>query len=342
LKTFSVLAASLVLVGCRHAAPEPRLDVRMVTDEADAVLAILETRAAGRTATEDQWKRLFSTDGYQRLKRREASLGRAFEDASFREFVLSDDLLARAADLRRTRDAWARIDPADAARRAFAYLPDSAVIRARIYPSIKPRTNSFVFEPSTDPAIFLYLDPKVTPKKLANTVTHELHHIGVGSACKDREWSGVSQETKTALDWMTGFAEGRAVLAAAGGPDVHPHPASTAEERAVWDRQFARVGEDLRRLESFFIEILDGKLSGDELNRKGMAFISTDDVPQGAYYTVGWLMATTVERELGRERLVASLCDPPRFLRDYEAAARKRGDASLPMWSPAFLGRLPS
>jgi len=342
-KPVPVAAALLLFAACRHAAPEhSRLRVPMVTDEADAVLAILETRSAGGTPADSDWQRLFTTTGYRRLKEREASLQRGFEDATFREFVLSPELLARAGELRRTLREWTRIDPADAARRAFAYLPESAVIRANVYPVIKPRTNSFVFEPRSNPAIFLYLDPKVTPSKLANTVTHELHHIGVASVCPE-EPAVLPENVKTALAWMGGFAEGRAVLAAAGGPDVHPHASSDAAERAVWERDLAKVEADLPRLEAFFGVLLDGKLSEEERTRQGMSFISTEDVPQGAYYTVGWLMSSVVERELGRKKLVESVCDPAMFLRDYHRAAKgemNRGRARLPLWSEAFLARL--
>lgn len=41
--------------------------------------------------------------------------------------------------------------------------------------------NSFVWELSSDPTIFLYLDPEVTRDKFDNNVAHELHHIGLGS-----------------------------------------------------------------------------------------------------------------------------------------------------------------
>jgi putative zinc-dependent peptidase DUF5700 len=338
-------AASLfLLAACRHAAPDPRLQVRMVTDEADAVLAILDVRSRGGTPAESDWQRLFASEGYRRLKEREASLQRAFDDASFRDFVLSADLLERAPALRRTLGEWVRVDPAGAARRAFAYLPENAVIRARVYPAIKPRTNSFVFEPRTNPAIFLYLDPKVTPAKLENTLTHELHHIGVGSVCPDEPAGVVPENQKTTLAWMSGFAEGRAMLAAAGGPDVDPHAVSDPAERAVWQRDFAKVDGDVRRLESFFEALLDGKLSEEERNRQGMSFVATDEVPQGPDYTVGWLMSAVVERELGRKRLVESLCEPAMFLRDYDRAARAqvaRGDGPLPLWSEAFLKRFP-
>jgi Putative zinc dependent peptidase (DUF5700) len=332
----------LVAAGCRHAAPDARLDVPMATDEAEAVLAILDKRAAGQTPAESDWQRVFASDGYRRLKQREASLQRGFEDSTFREFVLSADLLKRAAALRQTLSEWVRIDPEKEARRAFAYLPDFGVIRAKVYPVIKPRTNSFVFETRTNPAIFLYLDPKVAPAKLENILTHELHHIGVASVCPD-EPAGLPENVKTALSWMSGFAEGRAVLAAAGGPDVHPHATSDEKERTVWERDFAKVGEDLPRLESFFLGLLDGRLTEDERTRQGMSFVSTEEVPQGPYYTIGWLMSSVVERELGRKRLVESLCDPEMFLRDYNRAAQaemSRGHAPLPLWSDVLINRL--
>ena len=304
----------------------------MVTDQAEAVLAILDARAAGRAPDEAAWKHLFATEGYRRLAQRETSLGRPFEESAFREFVLSADLLARAPELRKTLQQWTGVDSAKAARRAFAYLPEAAVIRAKVYPVIKPRTNSFVFEPATNPAIFLYLDPKVSPEKLENTVTHELHHIGVASACPDQKDERLPENTRTALGWMTGFAEGRAVLAAAGSPAVHPHAVSDAEERAGWDR-----------LEEFFTSLLDGRLEEKARNEQGMAFISTEKVPQGPYYTVGWTMAALVERRFGRERLVQSVCDPALFLSDYNSAVGESTDpkdAALPRWSDALLARI--
>jgi hypothetical protein len=74
-----------------------------------------------------------------------------------------------------------------------------------------------------------------------------------------------------------------------------------------------------------------------------MSFVSTDDVPQGPYYTVGWLMSAVVERELGRQRLVEPLCDPAMFLRDYNRAAQakmSRGHAPLPIWSDVLINRI--
>lgn len=63
---------------------------------------------------------------------------------------------------------------------------------------------------------------------------------------------------------------------------------------------------------------------------------------QGPWYTVGWLMAATIERELGRDALVGSLCTPTQFLSRYNDAARRanaRG-AALPTWDARLVSRL--
>ena len=329
----------------RDDAMRARLDVQIVSDEADAVVAILDRRAAGIPPSEAYWARLFGAEGYRRLTDRERAFRREIGDSAFRAFVMSDTLIVRWVDLQRTLREWKRIDPLSAALRAFEYLPDDARIRARIYPVIKPRTNSFVWETATNPAIFLYVDPGVSAVKFENTLAHELHHIGVADACRGRGAdSSLAPGLRAALEWMSGFAEGRAVLAAAGSADVHPHATSDEAERAVWERDVARVPADLQRLETFFFDLLDEKLSPEERTHRGFAFISTDTVPQGAFYTVGWTMASVVERELGRAALNASTCDPAAFLMDYNrAVARARSSgraASLPTWSDGLIARI--
>lgn len=321
-----------------------RLQVIVVADQAEAVLSILSARNRARAPTATQWERLFRSEGYVRLQRRERSLQRPFDDSSFQRFALSDTLIAQAPQLRRTLAAWRTVDPTTAARRAFAYLPDATVIRARIYPVIKPRTNSFVFEPRTNPAIFLYLDPAVSAAKFEDILAHELHHIGVGSVCPEEPAdTTLSPNVRRTLAWMGGFAEGRAVLAAAGGPNVHPHATSDATERRTWDRDFAKAAGDLRRMESFYFALLDGTIRDSEVTRRGFDFIANDSVPQGAFYTLGWLMAATVENRLGRAELVRSLCDPVLFLSDYNRAVQDEPGVpavGLPTWSHLLLERL--
>ncbi|HWS55832.1 MAG TPA: hypothetical protein VN228_16955, partial [Pyrinomonadaceae bacterium] len=93
----------------RTAGP-PVVRVSVVTDEAEAVLAVLAKKRAGRAVTDEDWRRVFSSEGYTRLKKRELAMRRPFDDADFRAFVLSDELSARAPALAETLGRWRRAD----------------------------------------------------------------------------------------------------------------------------------------------------------------------------------------------------------------------------------------
>ncbi len=318
-----------------------RLDVRLVSDEADAVLSILAKQKSNEPITATDWERLFSSEGYVRLKKREAELKRTFTDDEFRMFVLSGELAGRAQALEETLARWSHADLSGAASRALAYLPEGARIRAKIYPVIKPQTNSFVFETKTDPAIFLYIDPAITAAKFENNLAHELHHIGYSSSCLPRltskKFNRLPEKSRAILEWVGAFGEGIAMLAAAGGPDVHPHEVSSPGDRARWDHDVANFNDDLRKVEKFFLDILEGKLAGEEeIRERGFLFFGI----QGPWYTVGWKMAVTIENVSGRGALINCLCEPAELLFTYNraAAARNRSASSpLATWSPVLL-----
>lgn len=328
---------------CTAQTTSPAVNVRLITDEPEAVLSILDKRKANQQISEDDWRRLFQTEGYVRLKRRELGMKRSFEDADFKAFVLSDGLLERAPALAETLRRWKEADMSRAARLALAYLPKGARINAKIYPEIKPRENSFVYDIDTDPAIFLYLDPKMTRERLENHVAHEMHHIGYGTACPTKQTSGevsrLEQKRQTVLTWLAGFGEGFAVLAAAGGPDAHPHAASPAEERARWDKDVANFNGDLKKLEQFFLDVLESRLTGDDVEKTARTFYGL----QGPWYTVGWRMAVLIEKTHGRPKLIECMCDTRKLLLTYNRAAarhNRRSPDKLALWSESLVKRV--
>jgi hypothetical protein len=211
-----------------RAAPSDRVQLTLDTSEADQVLAILALRQAGKSVDDARWQSLFVTAPYRRLKERERKIAEQFRhdtssvlsDEDFKKFVLSDDLLARAPQLRETLERWKHADLRRSAERVLDYLPAQAFLHAKIYPIIKPGTNSFVWELAKDPTIFLYLDPEVTRAKFENTVAHELHHIGLGSLgpVYSQKIADLPERARAAAEWMGCFGEGLAMLAAAGGP----------------------------------------------------------------------------------------------------------------------------
>lgn len=335
----------IVINAVCHAAAQspPALDVRLVTDEAEAVLAILAKRQANATITDADWKRVFESEGYVRLKKRETSMQRPFEDTDFKTFVMSDKLTNNTKALEETLDRWKRADVTRSASLALSYLPKEARIRAKIYPVIKPRDNSFVFDLKNDPAIFLYLDPAVSREKFENGLAHELHHIGYGTTCPaattSAEIAKLPSNVQKALMWSGAFGEGFAMLAAAGGPDVHPHAVSEAEDRKRWDKDLANFNDDLKKVEKFLFDVVNGKLTEEEIQNTGFSFFGT----QGAWYTVGWKMAVLIEKTFGRAKVIDCFCDQRKLFATYNDAAEKHNQESKPLlalWSNSLIAKL--
>lgn len=319
-----------------------RLALRVDTGEAEAALAILDAENAGREVAPAEWERLFTTVGYQRLHTREAAVGAPFTDEAFKEFLALPATRGRAAELRRTLEAWQGVSPEAAAARAFAYLPTSAHIAATVFPMVKPRTNSFVYDVKTDAAIFLYLDPAVSASKFENTLAHELHHIGFGTACPppavEARWQGRPAHLQALHKWMGAYGEGFAMLAAAGGAGVHPHAVSDAAARARWDRDVAAFDVDLARQQKDFLAIVRGQVTDPSAMDATMFGYFGE---QGPWYTVGWRMAATIEEVFGRERLIAAECDGDALLATYDAAVEQRPPAArTARWSDELLRAL--
>jgi len=305
------------------------------------VLAVLAKRKAGQPVTETDWQRIFSSEGYVRLKARETSMKRSFEDSDFRAFVLSDQLARRRQSLEETLNRWRRADISRAAGMALAYLPKGALIKAKIYPVIKPRDNSFVFDLETDPAIFLYLDTETSKEKFESTLAHELHHIGYASSCPSRQASSetakLPQSAQLVVRLIGAFGEGFAMLAAAGGPDIHPHAVSSLEERARWDEDILNFNQDLKKVEDFFLKMLENRLTTEEIQKTAASFYGI----QGPWYTVGWKMSVLIEKTYGRAKLIECICDQRKLLLTYNKAALKQNRRSrqpLALWSERLTG----
>ena len=75
-----------------------RIHLQLNTDEAEAVLTIL----AKSTPTNADWQRLFTSEPYVRLQKREAQFHNNFTDDDFKQSVLSPDMQKQATELRRT------------------------------------------------------------------------------------------------------------------------------------------------------------------------------------------------------------------------------------------------
>lgn len=329
--------------GSAHPATAPRVNVKVIADEAEAVLSILTKKKANGPITDSDWHRLFASEGYVRLKKRETGMKRSFTDEDFKTFVLSDALATRAPALAETLARWKSADANRSARLALAYLPKQASIQAKIYPVIKPRDNSFVFELSTDPAIFLFLDPTMSKEKFENYLAHELHHVGYGTTCPAKGTSEaiarLPQNNQRVIKYLGAFGEGFAMLAAAGGPNVHPHSVSSDVDRARWDRDVANFASDLGKVERFFLDVLANRLSEQQITETVATFFGE----QGAWYTVGWKMCVLIQKTFGRRILIEVMCDQRKLLPTYNRAAlrfNRNARKPLPLWSRSVIAAI--
>ena len=336
-KTKQVCLIGLALfVASAFAEPPNRIDLKLDASEAEAVLRILDKRANREAVTDADWQKLFSTTPYRRLKQRETSMRRPFTDQEFMKFVATLD--SHREKLRQTLQQWRSADLRTVAERPLHYLPLQASIHADIYPVIKPQSNSFVFEAATSPAIFLYLDPKKSRAEFENTVAHEAHHIGLSSldAAYEEKIKSLPEDARKAARWMGAFGEGMAVLAAAGSPEISPMADFPERDRVLWDLEIERFAANLDELNQFFLDIIHGDLRNDAVAHEGSIFFGY----RGPWYTVGYRMAVTIEREFGRPELIATFADPRRFVARYnEAAGREnaKDGGHLPLFSPAIL-----
>ena len=236
--------------------------------------------------------------------------------------------------------------PASLAREGWSAksLKPGDQIKATIYPSIKPAENSFVFEVDTDPAIFLYLDTEKTKEDFENTVAHELHHIGFGTACPLKEIAADTakqpDKVKMVRKWVSAFGEGFAMLAAAGSPDVHPRATATQEQHERWDMDMGQFYQNRLELDNFFMKILKGELSGDKADAQAFTYFGY----QGPWYTVGYRMDVVLEGAIGRQKLIQAMCDGSVLAEYNESVKGITGPRGLPpgkpMWSPEIIKAL--
>jgi hypothetical protein len=115
-----LLAAAGALAFILGAQPMNRVELKLDSSEAEAVLNILDRRAEQKPVTGADWQTLVSTIPYQRLKKRETSMGRSFADADFQRFVVTLDTRRDELRLRRTAPAPLPAGRSDASCRGLS------------------------------------------------------------------------------------------------------------------------------------------------------------------------------------------------------------------------------
>lgn len=326
-------AAGATLPAWPDAALAAARRVTIDDSEAEAALRVIAAPSAERPA---RLAELQATKGFKRLADRERSFNLTLTVDQFDPLwnaATPQSLAGFQAALARAK----AVDVASVTKRPLAYLPAGSTLAATVYFVIKPRTNSFAYDSKGDAALFIYVHPEYSTKRFADTLAHELFHIGFEQNCPSPEVQAAVDRLEPGkrrlFDWLSGFGEGFAALAAAGGPDVDPASAAPAAAEPEWRKAESVYGEQMQDLTRFFRGLLTGELSGEAAETAGDRFLGV----QGPWYTVGWRQAVTIERAFGRPVLVECIADQRRLLSAYNRAAAKAGQ---PQWPADVAGAL--
>lgn len=306
--------------------------VDFILDQCEVALRILESdpKCGGETLLTE----LFSTKGYRWLKERELAMKQEFTDADFSTFILSDDLRQQAQLFRAVLDNLQKLSMESLANQAKEYLPSDANIDAFVVPLIKPKRNSFVYPIEGKIVVFLSLNSDVTTSRLQNTIAHELHHVGLRTVYQgpNSVLDGVEDSRiKELLRFTQPLGEGYAMLAAAGGPDIHPND-HDPELKILWDQRMTTFDRDFDDIDQFLCDVFTEKYDQEEAMEKGFEMMGV----QGPWYTVGWKTAAVIELAYGKNRLIQCIADPTQLFSTYNQATsiyKKNHGTSLPTWS---------
>ena len=106
--------------------------------------------------------------------------------------------------------------------------------------------------------------------------------------------------------------------------------------RETWAWNMSQVAGHFEVIDALIQDVASGRVtSPDSVMARAVTFFGD----QGPWYTVGWVMGSTIEKALGRDQLVTRLCDPAALIRVYQKIIAER-DQSGPKWSPVAVAWL--
>lgn len=338
------IAAILLCMTAVASEPGSQIQVTFDSGEAEAALTILDKEAKHTTVSTEDWQKLFSTTGYKELKATEAGHVPDFDgdrfDDKFKVYLSSPELVAATDRLRTNFQHCARTGLRIAEHRVATYLPPETAVHANIFPVIAPSQRP-AYQIAVGESIFIDLDICNTGAQYTTAVAVQLYRLGAANVLRD-SYSRISKlpvNAQTAAEWTNTFEAGVALLVASGTAQIHPFAWATMEERERWDHKMAGFPDDLKLLDSFFLEIVKGQFKTKEaIAERGDSFFDGEARP---WEVVGYKMASVIETRFGRKLLINVLRDPRWLLAIYNQAAEQPNSAErLPRWSPALLEAL--
>jgi len=153
-----------------------------------------------------------------------------------------------------------------------------------------------------DSIVINALNPKyfLDADYILNTLVHELYHSGYGSCSAFREEPMLEQKLYYILECLQN--EGLATYVAYQASPLYPAAKNKDYSLAASDEQVSKLRNELNTFLSKTSEMPSDRALRDVFNL---------GVRQRAFYVVGFDMARTIERRMGRERLAETVAKGP-------------------------------
>lgn len=318
------------------------MTVNLISDQVEVVIDILKRTEENNKISKEHWNKLFHTQGFQLLEKRESEMNEGIKKSEFKGYIIDKIASDGYLPYEKSLDKLNKLDLDEIIESTKDYLPDNTNLDTDIIPVIKPQKNSFIHKINDKLVLFLYLEPDIIKEKMENKLIHELHHIGFDYVYQNSDYSYLLKPAQKVIEWTNAFGEGFAMLAAAQGLENHPNKFDE-DLKSKWDKNMENYNKDFHKIQNFLLTILEGHFADErKLYNRGFQLM-TNNGGQGSWYTVGYKIAVVIEKTASRDLLIKCMQDLTQLYCHYNRLVKqynKKQNKNLHKWDQKIINVL--
>ena len=263
----------------------------------------------------------------------------ALTPENIKRYITSAEFKAQTAAFQFSLREWRNAHHQLIEHRLDEYLPPEGQLPLTVVAVLAPGFTHAEFDTnSASPQVFVPLLPSMLHMQVETYVGEQAYLLASAITIKSLRphYDRMTGSVRLAVEYITEFRRGIALLAGIGGPGLHVCATCPRAERQQWDNDFVAFSADLRTLDKL---LLATALAETDLEGQRSQLDSVGVVP---WQVVGYRMAVMIERHYGRKVVPNLLRDPRMLLELYNRAAVEDNaagavDKPLPLWSPELM-----
>jgi hypothetical protein len=338
---FSLLVAALVLYLYPICADAQNLQVRIDLSEAEAMLSAANALRDNGPIAAAQLESVLQTPAGKHLTKTQALTAE-----NIQRYVTSAEFSAQTSAFQSSLREWHTASRQQIEHRLGEYLPPEGQLSLTVVVVLAPGFTDAEFDTiSNAPRVLVPLLPYMPHMRVETYADEQVYLLASAITTKSLQlhYDQMTDSVRLAVEYITEFRRGIALLAGAGGPGLHICSTCPRAERQQWDNDLVAFSTDLQALDKL---LLATALTADIEGQRSQL----DSVGVVPWQVVGYRMADIIERHYGRKVVPNLLRNPRMLLELYNLAAADDNasgtfDEPLPLWSPELmqlLGLTPS